>query len=185
LASQFCQRILAIDIDPAVRQRFTLPNNAELWIGSSADLIPRALNDFQKRELPLEYVLIDAEHSANGVERDINLVLQHRPTAPMVILIHDSGNPGCRAGILSAGWKANPYVHSVQCDFVPGQIIEHSIKDGRGEVWGGLALAYLDKKPRTGDLVISQGAATTVRGAQFLAGHLSILTGSSTLPSSR
>ncbi len=185
LASQFCQRILAIDIDPAVKERFSPPNNAELWIGASADLIPRALSDFQKRELPLEYVLIDAEHSADGVRRDINLVLQYRPIAPMVVLIHDSGNPGCRAGILSADWKANSYVHSVQCDFVPGQIIEHSIRDGRGEVWGGMALAYLDPEPRAGDLVISQGAATTVRGAQFVAGDLSILNGSSTLPSSR
>lgn len=185
LASQFCEWILAIDIDPAVRQRFALPYNAELWIGPSADLIPRALTDFHKRGLPLEYVLIDAEHSTNGVQRDINLVLQYRPTAPMVILVHDSGNPGCRAGILSADWKSNPYVHSVQCDFVPGQIIEHSIKDGRGEVWGGLALAYLYSKPRVGDLVISQGAATMVRGAQFLAENLSILTGSSTLPGSR
>ena len=185
LASQFCQRIVAIDIDPAVRQRFALPANAELWIGSSADLILHALAIFQKRGLPLEYVLIDAEHSANGVRRDINLVLQYCPTAPMFILVHDSGNPECRSGILSADWRANPYVHSVQCDFVPGQIIEHSIKDGRGEVWGGLALAYLDNKPRVGDLVISQGAATTVRGVQFLAGQLSILSGSSTLPSSR
>lgn len=116
---------------------------------------------------------------------DINLVLQYRPVAPMVILVHDSGNPGCRAGILGADWKANPYVHSVQCDFVPGQIIEHSIKGGRAEVWGGLALAYLDTKPRSGELLISQGSATMVRGAQFLARDLSILSGGSTVTSSR
>ncbi len=175
LATQFCQRIVGIDIDPAVKNRFAIPNNVELWIGASRDLIPQALADFQKRGLPLEYVLIDAEHSADGVCRDINLVLQYRPTAPMVVLIHDSGNPGCRAGILSADWKSNAYVRMVQCDFVPGQIIEHSIKDGRGEVWGGLALAYLDPKPRVGEVVVSQGAATMVRGAQFLARNLSIL----------
>jgi hypothetical protein len=175
LAAQFCERILAIDIEPAVRSRFVLPKNGELWIGSSRDLIPRAIADFQKKRLPLEYVLIDAEHSADGVRRDINLVLQYQPAAPMVILIHDSGNPGCRAGILSADWKSNPYVRAVQCDFVPGQIIEHSIKEGRGEVWGGLALAYLDPRPRAGELVVSQGAATMIRGAQFLSKDLSIL----------
>jgi hypothetical protein len=179
LATQFCQRIVAIDIDPAVENRFVLPKNAELWIGPSHELIPRALDDFRRRGMPLEYVLIDAEHSTDGVRRDINLVLQYHPIAPMVLLIHDSGNPGCRAGILSAAWKANPYVHSVQCDFVPGQIIEHAIKDGRGEVWGGLALAYLDAKPRSGDLILSQGAATTVRGAQFLAKDLSVMNGTS------
>ena len=175
LAAQFCQRILAIDIDPAVRDRFTLPPNAELWIGDSRELIPHALADFQKRQIPLEYVLIDAQHSSEGVRRDVNLVLRYRPVAPMVILIHDSGNADCRAGILRADWKSNPYVRVVQCDFVPGQIIEHSIRNGRGEVWGGLALAYLDPQPRTGELVVAQGAATTVRGAQFLADDLSLL----------
>ena len=175
LAAQFCQRILAIDIDPAVRDRFTLPPNAELWIGDSRELIPHALADFQKRQIPLEYVLIDAQHSSEGVRRDVNLVLRYRPVAPMVILIHDSGNADCRAGILRADWKSNPYVRVVQCDFVPGQIIEHSIRNGRGEVWGGLALAYLDPQPRTGELVVAQGAATTVRGAQFLANDLSLL----------
>lgn len=175
LAAQFCERIVAVDIDPAVKSRFALPKNAELWIGSSREMIPRALEDFRRRRVPLEYVLIDAEHSAEGVKRDINLVLQYRPLMPMVVLIHDSGNPGCRAGILSADWSSNPHVRTVQCDFVPGQIIEHSIKNGRGDVWGGLALAYLDPQPRTGELVIAQGAATMVRGAQFLAQDLSVM----------
>ena len=173
LAAQFCQRIIAIDIDPAVRERFAMPQNAELWIGSSQEFIPQALADFERRGIPLEYVLIDAEHSAAGVRRDINLVLQYRPQKPMLILIHDSANSGCRAGILGADWNSNPHVHVVQCDFVPGQIIEHSIKNGRGEVWGGLALAYLDPRPRTGELKVVQGAATMVRGAQFLAEDLS------------
>ena len=175
LAAQFCDHIIAIDIEPAVRSRFALPRNAELWVGSSQEMIPRALEHFRKRGIPLEYVLIDAEHSQKGVSRDINLVLRHRPIKPLFIVIHDSGNPQCRAGILSADWSSNPHVRAVQCDFVPGQIIEHSIRDGHGEVWGGLALAYLDPQPRSGDLIISQGARTMIQGAQFLAKDLSIL----------
>ncbi len=175
LATQFCQYLLAIDIDPAVRDRFTLPRNAELLIGPSQEMIPRALARFEALGLPLQYVLIDAQHSAEGVQRDIGLVLQYRPRRPMVILVHDSGNERCRAGILAADWNANPHVRFVQCDFVPGQIIEHSIRDGRGEVWGGLALAYLDPQPREAAVMVAQGAATTVRGAQFLARDLSLL----------
>ena len=175
LAAQFSERILAIDIEPAVRDRFVVPDNVELLIGNSQELIPQALARFEQLGLPLEYVLIDADHSADGVRRDLNLVLKYRPRKPMVILAHDSGNENCRKGILSANWNANPHVHSVQCDFVPGQIIEHSIQNGRGEVWGGLALAYLDPQPRVGDLVISQGAATMVRGVQFLARDLSVI----------
>jgi hypothetical protein len=175
LTAQYSERILAIDIDPAVSERFPRPDNAELLIGDSQELIPRALSRFDELRLPIEYVLIDADHSAAGVRRDLNLVLKYQPKTPMLILAHDSGNAECRRGIVSADWGANPYVHSVQCDFVPGQIIEHSIQNGRGEVWGGLALAYLDPQPRVGDVVISEGAATTVRGAQFLANDLSLI----------
>ena len=175
LASQFSEHILAIDIEPEVRNRFRVPANAELLIGDSREMIPRALARFDELGLPLEYVLIDADHSAEGVRRDLNLILQYVPRKPMVILAHDSGNPDCRAGILAADWNANPHVHFVQCDFVPGQIIEHSIHDGQGEVWGGLALAYLDPEPRSQDVVVSQGAATAIRGMQFLAKDLSVL----------
>jgi hypothetical protein len=175
LAAQYSERILAIDIEPAVRDRFVKPDNVEFLIGDSRELIPLALARFEELKLPLEYVLIDADHSAAGVQRDLNLVLQYRPRKPMVILAHDSGNENCRKGILAANWNSNPHVRFVQCDFVPGQIIEHSIQNGRGEVWGGLALAYLDPVPRAGDAVISQGAATMVRGAQFLARDLSVI----------
>ncbi len=176
LAAQFCERILAIDIDPAVRDRFRLPDNAELLIGNSQELIPKALARFERLGLPLQYVLIDANHSAEGVRRDLDLVLAYRPRTPMVILAHDSGNENCRQGILAANWNSNPHVHFVQCDFVPGQIIEHSIQNGKGEVWGGLALAYLDPRPRAGDAVVSQGSATMVRAAQFVAKDLSVIT---------
>jgi hypothetical protein len=176
LAAQFCERILAIDIDPAVRDRFPLPDNAELLIGSSEELIPKALARFERLGLPLQYVLVDANHSAEGVRRDLDLVLAYRPRTPMVILAHDSGNENCRQGILAANWNSNPHVHFVQCDFVPGQIIEHSIQNGKGEVWGGLALAYLDPRPRTGNAIVSQGSATMVRVAQFAAKDLSVIT---------
>jgi hypothetical protein len=175
LAAQYSEQILAIDFEPAVRDRFAKPDNVELLIGNSQELIPWALARFEQLGLPLEYALIDADHSAAGVRRDLDLVLEYRPRRPMVILAHDSGNENCRKGILAANWNANPHVHFVQCDFVPGQIIEHSIQNGRGEVWGGLALAYLDPQPRTGEVVISQGAATMVRGAQFLAKDLSVI----------
>jgi hypothetical protein len=175
LTAQYCERILAIDIDSTVVERFAKPDNVELLIGNSQELIPRALQRFDDLRLPLEYVLIDADHSANGVRRDLNLVLRYKPRRPMVILVHDSGNEECRNGILSADWNANPHVHFVQCDFVPGQLIEHSIQNGHGEVWGGLALAYIDPQPRVGDVVVSQGAVTMVRGIQFLAKDVSVI----------
>lgn len=172
LAAPFCERVKAIDIDPEVSGRFGVPSNVELMIGDSATLIPRALREFEAAGMPLNYVLIDADHSSAGVKRDIELVLAYRPRAPMIVLIHDSANPHCRAGILASDWSANPHVRHVEIDFVPGQLIEHSVCNARGEVWGGLALAHLDPSPRSGPLVISQGAATMVRCIQAAADDL-------------
>ncbi len=162
LTSAFAGQVCAIDIDPEVRGRFPVPPNVELVIGDSTSQIPRLLAQFAAAATPLEFVLIDADHSSRGVKRDIELVLQYRPSSTMVVMVHDSGNPDCRAGIRSAEWTANPNVHSVDLDFVPGQIIEHSVVDGRGECWGGLAIAYLEPTVRDGPLEIRESARSSI-----------------------
>jgi hypothetical protein len=161
LLSSFAERVWAIDIDPAVLVRFPPLSNVELRIGSSLNVVPQVLGELERDGIPLHMVLIDAEHSSHGVRRDIELVLSYRPREPMFIVVHDSGNPGCRIGILSADWSSNPNVHHVDVDFVPGQLIA-STETGGGDVWGGLALAYLHPERRDGQLAVVQGASTTV-----------------------
>lgn len=175
LTSQYAEKVIAIDIDPAVRGRFPCPQNAEIRIGSSVDLIPGALEELRREGVPLNFVLIDADHSEAGVRRDIELVLTYRPSEPMVVLMHDSGNPATRRGIMAADWAANPHLHYVDVDFIPGQIIEHSVADGRAEIWGGLALAYLDGTVRPGAPVLYEGARTSIQCLQRCAPDLSIL----------
>ncbi len=175
LTSQYVEKIIGIDIDEAVRDRFVPASNVELWIGDSIDLIPRALAQFTAQGLPLNFVMIDADHSAAGVRRDIELVLDYTPVEPMLIVMHDSGNPDTRNGILSANWAKNPHLHSMECDFVPGQIIEHAVTAERGEIWGGLAVAYLDPTPRVGEPRISQSAYTSIRSLHHCAPNLKIL----------
>jgi hypothetical protein len=95
----------------------------------------------------------------------------------MFVVMHDSGDAECRPGINSADRASCPYVQHIELDFVPGQIIEHAIRDDRSEVWGGLALAYLSPQPRVGGLNFSAGSATTVAAIQRCAGDLAILRG--------
>lgn len=175
LTSQYAETIIAIDIDPEVPSRFTCPQNAELRIGSSTDLIPQALADFEARGIPLNFVLIDADHSAAGVRRDLELVLAYQPREPLLVLMHDSGNPDTRSGILSVDWAANPHLHFIDCDFIPGQIIEHAVTESSGEVWGGLGLAYLDPQPRAGAPEIRQSARTSIRCLHHCGPDLTIL----------
>lgn len=175
LAAPFCEKIVAIDIDPEVRDRFTPPPNSEIWIEPSCDAVPRAFAYFDALGVPVNYVLIDADHSVEGVMRDIDLVLEYKPKEPMIVLMHDSGNPATRRGILAVDWARNPYVRLVDLDFVPGQIIEHSVADGRAEIWGGLAIAFLHPVEREGPLEIRESARTSIASIHHCAKDLSIL----------
>ena len=175
LISQFSERVIALDIDADVPNRFAIPANVDLRIGDSTTILPALIHDLDQDHAPLNLVLIDADHSADGVRRDIETVLRFQPTQPMAIVIHDGGNAECRRGIALAEWRRNPHVHDVELDFVPAQIIEHTVSVGGGEVWGGLALAYLDPQVRTHTLQVRAGAATTVRALHRCAADLSLL----------
>ena len=175
LAAPFCDKIIAIDIDPAVNERFEKPSNVEIWVSPSAEAIPRAFARFDELGVPVNYVLIDAEHSAAGVRRDIELVLDYTPREPMFVVMHDSGNPQTREGIRGAPWARNPHLISLDLDFVPGQIIEHSVSGNSAEIWGGIALAFLHPTPRTGAPDIRESARTSINCLHHCAADLSVL----------
>lgn len=175
LAAPYCGKIIGIDIDPAVNDRFLKPDNVDIWIAPSTESVPRAFARFDELGIPVNYVLIDADHSAAGVQRDIELVLEYTPKEPMFVFMHDSGNPDTRRGILSADWARNRHLHAVDLDFVPGQIIEHSVVENHGEIWGGLAMAYLDPAPRAGAPYITESARTSIRCLHHCANDLSVL----------
>jgi Cephalosporin hydroxylase len=177
LIAQCAEQTLAIDIDANVLGRFPKPANAEIWIGSSSELIPKALHEFQRKNVPLNFilVLVDADHSTVAIKRDLEMILNYEPREPLIVVMHDSGNPEARQGILSVDWSSNPHLHFMDCDFVPGVIVEHTVTGGRGEVWGGLALAYLDSNLRYGAPEIRQSAKTTIRAIQHCAKDLSIM----------
>jgi hypothetical protein len=178
LLARHCERVWAVDIDPDVPNRFSVPPNVDLRIGPPDSVLPDILNELEEAGQPVNFVLIDADHSAAGVRRDIETII-HRPEPPrepQVILLHDSGNPECRRGISSASWADCPYVHHVELDLVPGQIIEHAIRDDRSEVWGGLAIAFLSPTPRDGALQLTAGSATSISALHRCAEDLRLVT---------
>jgi hypothetical protein len=128
-----------------MRERF---NNVTFYTGNSADLLPTVLN-----ANGLGFVLIDGDHSEDVVRNDINCLLRMVPKQPVAILLHDSANPECRAGILSADWERCPYVHYLELDFVIGELMPD------GELWGGMAYAILLPTPRATILNVQQSGA--------------------------
>ncbi len=94
-----------------------------------------------------------------GVKNDLNIVLSYTPKKPLFVMLHDSFNPECRRGMLDADWNKCPYVQWVDLDFVPGCIIENG-STSEGEMWGGLALAYLTPTIREDPLIIGRSSNT-------------------------
>ncbi len=75
--SRFAKRVYSIDIDPTCHERLGLQYpNTEFIAGHSQEILPPLLRQLQEAEHSLEFVLIDGDHSQNGVNRDIENVLQ-------------------------------------------------------------------------------------------------------------
>jgi cephalosporin hydroxylase len=154
--------VFTLDIDPGCQAAVRPHSNVELVVGDSHKTLPGVLNEISERQLSLEFVLIDGEHSAEGVRGDIERLLEYRPTRPCYILMHDSFNPFCRDGMATAPWERSPYVHRVDLDFIPGKIY-HPDENGWGtpnghEMWCGFGLAVLRPEERVGPLTVLASA---------------------------
>jgi hypothetical protein len=152
------QKVYSIDTDAEVARILGLRfPNVDFRSGDSAVLLPHVLDEIAEREESLGFVLIDGDHSAEGVRADINNVLRHRPRRAVYIVFHDSFNPECRRGILQADWQMCPFIHYVEIDFVPGEFFPEPVDTAAGgSMWGGLALAMMLPEERRGELCVSQ-----------------------------
>jgi hypothetical protein len=162
--AKYSERVYSIDIDPAVPERLDgLFPNVKYLTGRSDELLPRLIDGLQSSAAPLTFALVDGDHSTEAVRDDINHLLRFRPPAPLYILMHDSFNPECRAGIRAANWVANLHVHAVELDFVAGVI--NPAPNFRNQLWGGLALAILLPEKRSGRFEITARAELTFQAA--------------------
>jgi hypothetical protein len=64
-----------------------------------------------------------------------------------------------------ANWSANPHVHLVELDFVPGRFVTDEEPDGQREMWCGFALAVLLPEKRSGDVILHENESLAFRSA--------------------
>lgn len=166
LLAAHCQKVYALDIDPycAATYASRFPN-VEFITGPSEETLPALIERIQAADEPLSFVLIDADHSEEGVRRDVENVLRYRPTQPLYMIMHDSFNPGCRRGMVRANWSANPYVHMVELDFVVGRFINKEEEDSYRQMWCGLGLGVLLPEKRTGDVILRENESLVYQTA--------------------
>ena len=165
--SHFSEKVIAVDINnnhvESLSSKFP---NVDFRIGNSTEVLPSLISELEEKKITPDFVLVDGGHDEEQVKRDVDIILQFRPLNDITIICHDSFNPGCRRGILSAGWNENPFVHEVEVDFIPGHFFEKDFDTARrGEMWGGFAFALLSPEPRSIDLEIVQSRKTIFEAA--------------------
>jgi glycosyltransferase involved in cell wall biosynthesis len=157
LLLQYSGVVFSIDTDPSVPARLGPLPRVSYLTGDSRQLLPMLLRELSQTNMPVQLVLLDGADSAEGIKQDVGALLQYVPRKPMIVVMHDGANPGCRRGILEAGWERCPYCHMLDVDLIPGRIMEHG-GSGHREIWGGLAVAYFLPVRRTKDLFIARTA---------------------------
>lgn len=119
-----------------------VPENVTLHTGDSHVLLPRFLDELAQQERNVDFVLIDGDHSAEGVRRDIEALLDSTALARTVMLIHDTANERVRAGVDAVHFAAWPKVEHVEIDWIPGKLFAEPAL--RNELWFGIGLVVVD-----------------------------------------
>jgi len=130
-------RVHTIDLYDVVPDRAAFAD-VTFHIGDAREVVPRLLAELDAAGERLDFVLIDGDHSADGVRADLEHVLDAPAARRAVIVLHDTMNEETRSGIERVDLAARPQVVYAELDFVPGYEFRGGHFDG--QVWGGLGL---------------------------------------------
>ena len=141
------QHVDTFDLDDLVSRKDRL-ENVTFYHGDSRVQLPPVLERYSARGLTVDFVLIDGDHSPDGVRADLMNVLESPACSRTVIVLHDTMNAGVRRGVQSAGPETNPGVVYIELDLVAGY--EFSGGDFDGQRWGGLGLVVTGDRATDG-----------------------------------
>ena len=116
--------------------------NVTLHTGNSHELLPRVLTGFAEQSRNVDFVMVDGDHSPEGVRQDIEDLLDSTAVARSIVLIHDTANERVREGVDAVRFAAWPKVAHVELDWIPGQLFAEP--ELRNELWYGLGLVIVD-----------------------------------------
>lgn len=113
-------------------------DHVHLHIGDGHVLLPEFLAQLAAEGRNVDFVLVDGDHSAEGVRRDIVDLLESDAIGETVILLHDTINEVVRAGIDAVDYRSYEKVRLYEPDAIPGTMSLHP--SYLGQMWGGLGL---------------------------------------------
>ena len=130
-------------------ERFRSLPNVHLHTGDSHALLPELLARLTEEGRNVGFVLVDGDHSADGVRQDMEDLLDSPAVGRSVILMHDTMNEEVRRGLEAVPWERWDKVTWVELDFVAGFVFKEPLLH---EMWGGLGLVVVDDEhPAAGD----------------------------------
>lgn len=120
--------------------------NVSIHTGDSHQLVNHYLAQAAADERSIDFVLIDGDHSADGVRQDIVDVLGSDAVSRAVIVLHDTFNPDVREGIDAAQLAEHQKVALFEPDLVLGYLARR--EPYRLQMWGGLGVIVVDADHR-------------------------------------
>lgn len=131
----------SFDLEPPPEDVAKL-ENVTFHTGDSHQLLGAFLDRMAEQQRSIDFVLIDGDHSADGVRRDVLDVVASDSVTSAVIVLHDTLNPEVRRGIEAAEPARHPKVALFELDLVPGYLARR--EPYRLQLWGGLGLIVVD-----------------------------------------
>lgn len=138
--ARYAQVVHSFDFSPPTLDQ---PDNVALHTGDSHELLPAFLAELAELEQNVDFVLVDGDHTSEGIRRDVEDLLDSVAVAQTVILIHDTANERVRRGLDAVRFTAWPKVAHVELDWVPGHLFAEPTL--RNELWYGLGLVWVDR----------------------------------------
>lgn len=126
------------------------PDNVQLHSGDSHALLPEFLAHLAAEGRNVDFVLVDGDHTADGVRRDVEDLLGSPAIGQTVIVLHDTLNDEVRRGITAARPERHPGVVHCDLDFIGGHLSVSG--DYENHLWGGLGLILVDREGKAFDL---------------------------------
>jgi hypothetical protein len=117
-----------------------VPDNAVLHTGDSHELLPAALARFAEQGRNVDFVLVDGDHSADGVMRDLEDLLESPALTRTVIVMHDAANEDVRRGLEAVDYRRSNVAY-VDLDWVCGRLCR--VPYLQDQLWYGLGLVLV------------------------------------------
>jgi hypothetical protein len=133
------QEVHSFDLAPP---SLPMPDNVTLHTGDSHELLPAFLADLADEGRNVDFVMVDGDHTSEGVRKDLVDLLDSRALGRSIILIHDTANEQVRRGVDEVRFMAWPKVAHVELDWIAGHVFAEPAL--RNELWYGLGLVLVD-----------------------------------------